>query len=267
MKKAYIILSFLLVGISIPGVCQNNCDTLICKDGRIILAEIIGQKDGKIEYYHCKDRLKVSFVIEKEEVETIGLQKELPIQEPIDFDDPSKTRFIIWGGLTLADIWFQSGVEGESWFRLGAQVNLADEEIQAGFMFRPLLFESSGYEAFKKKRFNGEITVFIKKVSIGRLTGETSKPYWGCDFQYGQRSYTYEDTFNTIPDKVNVSDTNFAILPKIGLQFGHQQLMLDLSLPFGYNFIRHIEQRTFNSLDYSEGRISIQPSASLGFRF
>lgn len=267
MKKSYFFLSVFFTWVSIPAFCQRSCDTLICKDGRIILAEIIGQKDGKIDYYHCNDRLKSPYTIEKEAVKSIGFQKAIPVKVVEDLDDPSKTRYILWAGIRLADLWFQSGPEKLSWFQIGGQVNLANENIQAGLIFRPLLFESRGYNAFKKNWPNSEITMFIKKVSVGRLTGETSKAYWGCDFQYGRQSYTYEEFFNNKLDKVKVSTTSYAILPRIGLQFGFQHVMFDLTLPIGYSFIKNVEQRTFNPFDYSEGRITIQPSASLGLRF
>lgn len=181
--------------------------------------------------------------------------------------EPNKNTFGFWAGVTLAGA-LSSDTEGEKspWFQIGGQIIPKNSPYQSGIMIRPLLYRKQYFNDFKKQGISGELIFFLKKVSIGRLSGNVSNAYWGLDLQVGQRAYSYQDEYNLKPETVKVHNTWFAVLPRVGYQFFWGPLALDLSIPIGFRRTHFRIERT-NSSNHTIGTIIFQPSCALGYFF
>ena len=280
MKQIFLFL-LLLSGISRPALYgQTACDTLLCKDGRRIHAQILGSESGGILYTPCGDNTGRQFFIEKGKVQTIHFQNKsekitpppetgkntlLNRSTPKNYSD--KTTVVIWVGVSFADaLHYDTEGEAVSAFQFGSQVNLKNSPFQLGMMYRPLSYYSGYFDAFDKQGISGELTFFLKKQTIGRLSGKTQKGYWGCDFQTGRRAYSYEDTYNGSTTRNFVKTNWYSLMPRIGFQLGWDIFCLDIALPIGFKSTKNSFSNGINDSKYRDTLISVQPALSFGIR-
>lgn len=280
MKKKFHFILLLVILIAPDAFSQKSCDTLVLKTGQRIPAQIINSKQDGILYSRCGDQTGQQFFIEKKALETI-LYPPTRISEPEKSDAnnlylfnarkknyANKTTVILWAGVSLAD-GFRFEEEGESFsgFQFGGQVNFKNSPVQLGLMLRPLKYREDYFTDFEKNGTNGELTLILKKITIGRVSGKVSKAYWGCDFQVGRRAYSYDNGYNGFLNPTKIEDTWFAFLPRIGFQASWDIFTMDIALPIGYRAIRERYTDKHTNNDYTVGRLSIQPAINLGIRF
>jgi len=280
MKQIFLF-SVLLASILRPALyCQSLCDTLICKDGRRINARIQGSESGGILYTPCNDNTGRQYFIEKEKVQTILFQNKpekrntSPDKGKNDFFNPAtpknyaeKTTVVIWGGLSFSGF-FRYDTEDLrfSGFQFGSQVNFKNNPVQLGIMLRPLFYRTEYINGFDKLGLSGEATLFVKKMTIGRLSGETDIGYWGFDFQIGQLAYAYNENYNGSTTRDQVKTTWSTLMPRIGYQVCWNIFCLDVALPIG---IRYLDSRYSNGINRyhtKERTLSVQPAVSFGIR-
>jgi len=280
MKKKFYFILLLVVLIAPAAFGQKSCDTLVLKTGQRIPAQIINSKQDGILYSRCGDQTGQQFFIEKKALDTI-LYPPTRISEPGNSDSnnlylfnarkknyANKTTVILWAGMSLADaLRFDEEVESFSGFQFGGQVNFKNSPVQLGLMLRPLKYREDYFNAFEKNGPNGELTLILKKITIGRISGKVSKAYWGCDFQVGRRAYSHDGRNTVSPNPTKIKNTWFAVLPRIGYQASWDIFTMDIALPIGYRAIRERYDFTLTNHDDTAGRLSIQPAITLGIRF
>jgi len=280
MKKKFHFILLLVILIATDTFGQKSCDTLVLKTGQRIPAQIINSKQDGILYSRCGDQTGQQFFIEKKALDTI-LYPPIRISEPEKIDAnnlqlfdarkknyANKTTFIFWAGMSLADgLWFYQEGESFSGFQFGGQVNFKNSPVQLGLMLRPLKYQEDYFNAFEKNGINGELTLILKKITIGRISGKVSKAYWGCDFQVGRRAYSHDGSNIGSPNPTKVKNTWFAFLPRIGFQASWGIFTMDIALPIGYRAIRERYTDTYTNNNYTVGLLSVQPAFSLGLRF
>lgn len=280
MKKKFHFILLLTVLIAPDAFGQKSCDTLVLKTGQRIPAQIINSKQDGILYSRCGDQTGQQFFIEKKALETI-LYPPTRISEPEKSDSnylylfnarkknyANKTTVILWAGMSLADA-LRFAEEGESFsgFQFGGQVNFKNSPVQLGLMLRPLGYREDYFTDFEKNGINGEITLILKKITIGRISGKVSKAYWGCDFQVGRRAYSHDNGYNGFSNPTKIKNTWFAVLPRIGYQASWDIFTMDITLPIGYRAIHERYTDTYTNNNERLNRLSIQPALSLGIRF
>jgi len=184
-----------------------------------------------------------------------------------DYNDLSKITVIVWAGISFADAFmYDTGIEKFSGFQFGAQAGLKNSPLQLGLAFRGLQF-ADRLDDFAKHGVNGEANLIIKSRAVGRVTGKVSHAYWGCGFQIGRRSCSYDDGYIGAPEIIKIENTWYALMPCIGYQFCWSIFSFDMGLPIGYRSAHYRTYRTLNPSDYTQGSLSVQPCISLGIRF
>lgn len=280
MKKKFHFILLLVILIAPDAFGQKSCDTLVLKTGQRIPAQIINSKQDGILYSRCGDQTGQQFFIEKKALKTI-LYPPTRISEPEKKDSnylylfnarkknyANKTTVILWAGVSLAD-GFRFDEDGESFsgFQFGGQVNFKNSPFQLGLMLRPLGYREDYFTDFEKNGTNGELTLILKKITIGRVSGKVSKAYWGCDFQVGRRAYSYDNGYNGFLNPAKIENTWFAVLPRIGFQASWDIFTMDIALPIGYRTIRERYTDTYTNNNERLNRLSVQPALSMGIRF
>ncbi|MFN0037592.1 MAG: hypothetical protein ACKVUS_21220, partial [Saprospiraceae bacterium] len=156
--------------------------------------------------------------------------------------DLSKPKTIIWVGVSPVDLFlFDSEISGNSFLQFGAEMGFEDSPFRLGAVLRPIFLEPRNYyDNFKKNGLSGEIGLVLKKFSLGRLTGDVSKAYWGLDLHFGREAYAYSSGQNpTYSSKVKTTWTK--VMPRIGFQFYFEMFAIDIALPIGYQRFRHTQ--------------------------
>jgi hypothetical protein len=280
MKQIFLFL-LLLSGLSRPALYgQTACDTLLCKDGRRIHAQILGSKSGGILYTPCGENTGRQLFIEKEKVQTILFQnkpekiiratesgKIVLFNRATSKDYSDKTRVVIWAGFSLVD-GVRYATEGEKFsaFQFGGQVNLKSSPIQLGLILRPLFYTITNLAAFEKQGVNGEATFILKNQGVGRLSGKPQKGYWGCDFQIGRSAYSYVTGLSGA-FKQNLRKTTWiALLPRIGYQLCWDACCLDLAFPIGFKSVNNHFPNSYSPFKYRETSLVFQPALLLGVK-
>lgn len=274
MLTRFIKTAFLLVQIfAVSGIsllAQRPCDTLLCKDGRRIPAQILQTKEGFIHYYNCEDFVKSEFTIERAEVISfLPMQKKEEVPASKGDGLPSRNRVTILAGINLTDILGSDYYELEdpSPFQYGVQLQAKHQPLQLLLTFRPYRYDQNQVTSFNAYGFNGEFTFTIKKISIGRFTGKQSKGYWGGEFQFGKRKYSYMEDFGFPTGILQMEARTWALLARFGLQHAEGPFFWDLAFSVGYRNSKRAGDLVFIP-DFEEEHIfSIQPMLSAGIRF
>lgn len=285
MRKIYL-LSLFLFGLFLSrSFCKGACDTIITKDGRRIIAEIIRADQKGILYGKCGVMDDGKYFISQENVVELRLRHRVqpsiklsPSSKnasiPIQYErlhranDLGKPKTIIWVGFSPSRAFkFDFDLTGNSFLQFGGEVGFKSRPVRLGVLVRPIAWGSrtGKYANFKNNGLGGEVGLVLKCFTLGRLTGHLSKLYWGFDVLIGRQGYSYNYAYSpTIVNKVNYTWTTF--MPRIGCQFTYRMLALDLALPIGYQRHYYTQRGNFDS-NYQSGSLIIQPSVSVGFRF
>lgn len=97
---------------------------------------------------------------------------------------------------------------------------------------------------------SGEIGLALKAFSVGRLSGQVSKFYWGGDLCIGRQAYLIR------AQKDYLEKYNWAkVMICGGIQLGAGRFVLDLGFPIGLQIARHGNPIVF------------QPTLTAGIRF
>lgn len=273
----------LLILIGAPGywlLAQRPCDTLLCKDGRRIPAQIIKSKEGYIYYYNCSDFVKTESTIARESVQSVlpanrdpdkNNWSTLEKQQRTDAQRLSKGSITVMAGMNLVD-YISSGyyyLEDPSPYQYSLQLHPKSYPIQLLCSFRPYYYHENEAMSFQKKGLNAEFTFGIKKISVGRFTGRINKGYWGVDFQLGRRNYIYQEPSPFLmPTTQYAEATTWALMARFGLQHTVGPFYWDLAFSTGIRKqFRDGDPSITPSFFIEEGIITIQPLLNVGIRF
>ncbi|MBC7775025.1 MAG: hypothetical protein H7246_06255 [Phycisphaerae bacterium] len=279
------IISLFFAGmINMPAAyAQNNCDTLVAKDGRRIAVEVIRSSSKGLLYTKCSETTGQQYFMSQEKILELrkagavapvktatpppalpSVEKEVRFKEETDL---SKPKTIVWAGLTLGSASIDFEANGRGYFQFGAEIGFKDSPLRLGVLLHPIFSRNDGYESYEQKGARGEIGLVLKSFTKGRLTGNVSKAYWGIDLRTGRQAYTYSG--NNFPTQLDtdVKYTWTTVMPRIGFQFHYKMLAFDLALPIGYQFYRYYNTSGNVNTEYTGGNIALQPSFSLGLRF
>lgn len=282
MKKTCLLALFLFGLFAHPAFCQERCDTIILKDGGRIAAEIVRTDREGVLYTPCGIKAEREYLIGQEKVARIQrgdvvrpnlnlppVPKDQPLPAESSYlrksSDLGKPKTIIWAGISPGtNLLSNPDLIRKSFFQFGAEVGFRKVPLRLALLVRPVSLNNDYYyENFKKSGVNGEVGLVLKKFTLGRLTGNVSKIYWGMGVHIGRQAYQYQGGYPTANQKVVYTWT--AIMPRVGCQFTHKMFALDLALPIGYH---HSYYKSSSSASTSGSEaLSIQPSVSLGFRF
>ncbi|HAD13066.1 MAG TPA: hypothetical protein DCF33_11600 [Saprospirales bacterium] len=274
MLTRFIKITFLLVQIfaasGISVLAQRPCDTLLCRDGRRIPAQILQTKEGHIYYYNCEDFVKAEFTIERAEV--ISFLPEQKKEKVIALKDdplPSKNTVTLLAGMNLSDILGSDyySVEEPSPFQYGIQFQAKRSPLQLLLTFRPYKYDWDQVTAFNASGLNGEFTFTIKKISIGRFTGRQSKGYWGGEFQFGKRKYSYKETFGFPNPLLQTEARTWSLLARFGRQHVEGPFFWDLAFSIGYRNLQREGDLVFIPDFEMQHILSFQPMLNAGIRF
>jgi len=282
MKKTCL-LSIVLLGLfAHPAFCQERCDTIILKDGRRIAAEIVRTDREGVLYAPCGIEAAREYLISQEKVAriqrghkavpTLNLppvpkDKPLPpessyLRRSSDLDQP---KTIIWAGISPGNILLADrDLSRKSFFQFGAEIGLRKVPLRLALVVRPVSLNNNySYENFKKSGVNGEVGLVLKKFTLGQLTGNVSKVYWGIGVHIGRQAHQHNSVSSMVNQQAIYTWTT--IMPRVGCQFTYKMFALDLALPIGYH--RSYYKSNGNNRPYGSGALTIQPAVLLGFRF
>ncbi len=284
MNKTCLLSLFLLALFAHPVFCQERCDTIILKDGRRIAAEIIRTDREGVLYAPCGAEDEREYLLNQEKIARIQLGHEalpklnlppVPKEKPLppEFSylrkssDLGKPKTIIWAGISPGNNLLSNlDLTKNSFFQFGAEIGFRKAPLRLALLMRPVSLNNNNYyENVRKSGINSEIGLVLKKFTLGRLTGNLSKIYWGMGVHIGRQAYQYKDGYPTANQKVIYTWTT--IMPRVGCQFTYKMFALDLALPIGYHHSSGKSNSSNSNSYYKSDALTIQPSASLGFRF
>jgi hypothetical protein len=264
---------------------SGTCDTLLTKDGQKIVGKIQEVKDSVIYFYPCKGKTHLEQSIPQSDIKAYlpeySYDDLLASNEADGLSEDQKllnhTSIAIIGGFNPVDLLSNPAyyledlgntIELFSPLHFGLQLQVKRQPLQIQIMCRPYFYNEYEVRNFKSIGTNAEFTFAIKKINIGRITGRIKRGYWGAEFQYGKRQYT----FDTSPPTVSPATTTkregsvFSVLSRFGVQKESGPLYWDLACLLGCRKSQTIMDGIPEPF-HGKWRLSYQPVFNIGIRF
>lgn len=272
------------IGLFFSGFCPNlifaqkACDTLVTKDGRVLVVEILGSNTEEIRFTKCGDTTGKQYVLERSKLFENPDSQPLPLEALVEnkiYPAPARAplreetklgrpKTMIGVGYLPFIVKTEAFDYTVSTYQVGAEIGFKHSLLRLGMSFRPVRYSSKYEDNYKRKGQNGEIGIVIKKFTKGRLTGHVGKAYWGGELCLGREAF--QTGLNQ--DLHETEDRWVSIMFAEGFQFHFGWIALDFEFPIGIQWVwSEYDGGGLNSRPETERGLVAQPCVSIGFRF
>lgn len=246
MKNLRLLPLLLLAGSLAPSLsAQNLCDTLLTKTGQQQLIQITGSANGGIWYVKCGEESDYPYFLEKEKIEAIRFSpRQLPVKHKKKvYDDLSRPPAILWLGTGVLNlVGISDGGSGLP-IKFGAEFGIKNRPLRVAMLFQAISLRNETWFV-RNGLLNGELAAVAKQFTFGRLSGTTSKSYWGLDLRLGWASF-HVNTDPFFSKQTELRSLNWLkAMPCVGYQVSWRSLMLNLHLPIGFQTTTYRNPKT-----------------------